>query len=444
MDKPVDKPGIRTKTLVLPLHVWNSFWKFWATAPMREEPEATTALTPPAAIPMPAWATPIQESDDSLTAQEKYELLSEYGAHILCLVNAEDGVQYLSKNFETITGHKRSALLGKPMADVLHPDFKDRFEGALAGISGRTVLRCKLRHADDKWVWYQLLVRPRNESTDGEFVCVMENIHDTITAQNSLQKAKLEAELALRARSEFLANMSHELRTPLNAVIGFSQIIESEIFGKINNPQYKDYVRHIQDSGYDLLAKIEDLLEIANIDAGRVSLSKEDVPVSDIFRYVTQAQKHHADSAVVNLACEVPEADMLLHVDRLKLQHILGHLVANAIKHCSAGGEVSVVARNQGAGLEISVRDNGAGMLPEKLATILAALQEDNCWASANEHGAVGLGLALTREFVALHGGHVDVDSVVGEGTTVTVCLPKSCLRGLAAPKELEYARAAV
>jgi two-component system cell cycle sensor histidine kinase PleC len=222
--------------------------------------------------------------------------------------------------------------------------------------------------------------------------------------------------------------MSHELRTPLNAVIGFSQIIESGIFGKIDNPQYMEYIKHIQESGFDLLAKIEDLLEIANIDAGRVSLEKEEIYVSDILRHVIEAQMHHAHAAKVHLELAALPKDILLLVDRLKMQHILGHLVANAIKFSQPGTRVTLKAVSSSKGLELFVHDTGSGMSTAKLNAIVSALQEDNCWTTANDNRTIGLGLALTREFVALHGGQVEVTSKPTEGTTIAITLPQECV----------------
>lgn len=419
---------------MLPLHIWNSFWRLWANA----VPAGGSQISTDAVVTSLPLAKTLHNNiaahitDDPLSAQEKYDLLSEYGAHILCLIDASGQCTYLSRNFETITGLAIAEQLSKPLHELLHTDFHERLQACFTNSSPRQIaqpLRCKVKHADGKWYWYQLLIRSRSTGRANDFVCVMENIHDMISAQHTLQKARLEAELALRARSEFLANMSHELRTPLNAVIGFAQIIDSEMFGEINNEHYKDYIRHIQDSGYDLLAKIEDLLEIANIDAGRVTLSKEEARLADIFDHVRHTQLHHANASQVSLEIGACVTDRLLYVDRLKLQHILGHLVSNAIRHSARGGVVSVHSHTGAEGLVITVSDQGAGIMPDKLAAILTAMQEENCWASANEHGTIGLGLALTREFVALHGGQVDVHSVTEEGTTITITLPPECLR---------------
>lgn len=422
--------------------MWNSFWKHWAdTLTAGESARPASGSVRPSRSPSPV------QGDDGLTPQEKYDFLSEYGSHILCLVDNGGNCSYLSRNFESITGLPCASQLGNPLAAMVHPDFHERLHAVMADCVQEQPLRCKLRHADGKWYWYRFLIHPRHEGMAGELVCVVENIHEHISAQNTLQKARLEAELALRSRSEFLANMSHELRTPLNAVIGFSQIIESEIFGRIDHPQYMEYIRHIQQSGYDLLAKIEDLLEIANIDAGRVTLSKEEVYASDILQHVLESQSHHANAARVSLLCEATEEDSLLYVDRLKLQHILGHLVANALKFSPAGGSITLSAQAGPGGLDIRVRDRGAGIPADRLAAILCALQEDNCWSTANETSAIGLGLALTREFVALHGGQVHLESALGGGTTIVISLPRECVRATMRQKmqeSMDFLRQAV
>jgi PAS domain S-box-containing protein len=398
--------------------------KFWNTSSKSPalQTQAQTA---------PSNSDSLLFAHDGLTPQEKYDYLSEYGAHILCLLSADKGCTYLSKNFEAITGHICSNQLGQKIFDIIHRDYHSRINELMrsAPDDKPQQLRCKLQHADKKWYWYLFLIHPKREGEKGEYVCVVENINDNMVTQNTLQKARLEAELALRSRSEFLANMSHELRTPLNAVIGFSQIIESGIFGKVEVPQYMDYIKHIQESGFDLLAKIEDLLEIANIDAGRVALTKDEVHVNDIFRLVMDAQNHHAAAAKITLSASDQQQDILLYVDRLKLQHILGHLVSNAIKFTPKNSVITLSASLTNQGVELIVRDNGAGIPEDKLNIILAALKEDNYWTMNNASHGIGLGLALTREFVGLHGGHVSVTSNATDGTQITITLPRECIR---------------
>ncbi len=363
-------------------------------------------------------------------ADEKYRYLTEYGTQILCLLNASGDCSYVSRNFERITNHAISKVHGAEFIKIIHNDFRDRLHGALHSYSSMPedakpqILRLKMQHNDEKYYWYQFTIHHKQE----HYICLIENIHEHMQTQSTLQKARLEAELALRSRSEFLANMSHELRTPLNAVIGFSQIMEKGVFGEINNPQYASYIKHIQESGHDLLAKIEDLLEIANVDAGRVTLECEEVYINDLVKHVIKTQSHHAQTAKVELSY-IPKGNILLFIDRLKIQHVLGHLVANAIKFNHAGGEVTLeIGREGKSELRLSIHDNGVGINDLKCHDIREALQQDNCWTAKNNHH-IGIGLALTKEFVALHGGKVEITSSNGIGTTVSIILPRECIR---------------
>ncbi len=405
----------------------NSCVRQWADLALQNEHYPNQASSPKAS-----------PAADGISPQEKYEYMTTYGTQILCLLDHRKGCTYLSRNFESITGQPCESKLGERFFGLVHGDHRARLKELLqeeAPDKSPYPFRCRLQHGDKKWYWYLLLIHPKEDGAAGEYVCIIENIHDHMLAQNTLQKARLEAELALRARSEFLSNMSHELRTPLNAVLGFSQIIESEMFGKIDNPQYIEYVRHIQEGGLDLLAKIEDLLEIANIDAGRVVLKQEEVYLSEIIKQVTDAQTHHAVSGRVQIEYR-PKGDPLLFVDRLKLQHILGHLVANAIRYSRAGGSIVIEAsRSDRGGLQLSVHDSGGGIEEAKLADITNALSVEKCWTAKNSH-SLGIGLALTKEFIEMHGGKVSLSSTPSIGTSVHITLPRSCIRVVAAKKE--------
>lgn len=368
------------------------------------------------------------KSEQEKQTQRKYEYLTKYGTQILAIFKQQQGCIYLSANVENITGKPAHSLLGQDFFSTLHIDSQEKLRTILAVNPSTSPtqqnINLKLQHSDAKYYWYQFTIH----AEDSQYVCIIENIHQHIQTQNTLQKAKLEAELALRTRSEFLANMSHELRTPLNAVIGFSQIMERGIFGKIENEHYSSYIRHIQESGHDLLAKIEDLLEIANIDVGRVSLKREEIYVNDLVKHVLKTQKHHAEAAKVSLSY-IPKGNILLYVDRLKLQHILGHLVSNAVKYNQSGGEVTIEINRDGKnGIRLSVHDDGVGIDEIKCNNIRQSLKNDSSWTSSgNNH--IGIGLALTKEFVEMHGGNVEISSSAGIGTTISLTLPRECIR---------------
>ncbi len=373
----------------------------------------------------------VAQVKQSKYVEEKYEYITQYGTQILSIFTPSSGCTYISRNFEKITGQATENWLGDKFFALLTTESQEKLRTTFCTISPSIVseaksqiLRLKMQHGDGKHYWYQFTIHTQAQ----QYVCLIENINEHIQTQNTLQKARLEAELALRARSEFLANMSHELRTPLNAVIGFSQIMNEGIFGKIENPHYAEYIHHIQESGHDLLAKIEDLLEISNIDAGRISIDREEIYINDLIRHVLQTQSHHAKTAKVSLSY-IPKGNILLFIDRLKLQHILGHLVTNAIKFNNAGGEVTIEINRDGkSGIRLSIHDNGVGMNDLKCHDIRESLQQENCWtAKNNQH--IGIGLALTKEFIELHGGSVEVTSSAGIGTTVSITLPRDCIR---------------
>jgi len=160
---------------------------------------------------------------------------------------------------------------------------------------------------------------------------------------------------------------------------------------------------------------------------------------------LVETQSHHAMTAGVSLEYIPLKADILLYVDRLKLQHILGHLVGNAIKFSPEKSKIRLEAALWNKGLRLYVHDNGAGITSNKLNSIVSSLQEESCWATASGNTGIGLGLALTREFVALHGGQVEITSAPGKGTTIAITLPKNCIRDVTTKaKKPEYLRQAV
>lgn len=389
------------------------------------EPEAASSPPPQETL------TPPPEYKPQISPEDKYAYLTEYGTQILALFASDGGCTYISRNFETITGHGKEAAAGNGFYQLIAPDARDRLQELVRlQHSGHTpqVVRARLAHANQKNQWYMLMLHPKKHSDQQEIVCVIENIHDNILAQNTLHKARMEAELALRSRSEFLANMSHNLRTPLNAVLGFSQMITDQVVGSIENPHYMEYARHIQESGYDLLTKIEDLLEIASLDAGHVTLEKSCVQVGDLLKHVVDAQTHHTQARQIRLVCDATNNELELLVDRVKVQHLLGHLVTNAIKYCKAGNQINIrTSKPKEGGFRLRVTDNGSGIDATRLVQIKTALAERSCWTSKQNHG-IGLGLALAKEFIELHGGKIMLESVSGQGTTVEISFPRDCV----------------
>jgi signal transduction histidine kinase len=252
-----------------------------------------------------------------------------------------------------------------------------------------------------------------------------------------LTKIVARAESASRAKSEFLANMSHELRTPLNAVIGFSEVLRTEMLGPLGNTRYRGYADDIHASGTHLLGIINDVLDLAKVEAGKMTVSLEKTQVADLIRDATKLMQDRADQNGVLLRAVIPET-LGIVTDPNKLRQILINLMSNAIKFTPPGGTVEVATQRADAGAKIviSVTDTGIGMRAEDIPLALAAFGQVDS-SLARQFEGTGLGLPLTKRFVELLGGDIEIDSAPGEGTAVRVILP------LDGPKLAELAHAA-
>jgi signal transduction histidine kinase len=245
-----------------------------------------------------------------------------------------------------------------------------------------------------------------------------------------LRAAKEMAEMASRAKTEFLANMSHELRTPLNAIIGFAEVMHMELLGPIGNQQYRGYIGDIHDSARHLLGLINDILDVAKIEAGRVELSESTTQVKAIFDAVARLIRERSVRAEVRLDMAVTPDLPPLFVDERKLKQILINLLSNAVKFTPAGGAIRMAAQlDPGSGeLVITVADTGIGIAPADIARVMEPFgQVDN--PINRKYRGTGLGLPLTKGLVELHGGSFQLESTPGVGTTVIIRLPASRLR---------------
>jgi two-component system, cell cycle sensor histidine kinase PleC len=239
----------------------------------------------------------------------------------------------------------------------------------------------------------------------------------------------LEADKANKAKSEFLANMSHELRTPLNAIIGFSDILKRQLFGNLGDPRYSEYVTDINDSGNHLLAIINDILDLAKAEAGKLTLQEEDI---DLVRCLDDAMRMcrgRAVTAGVNLNFANASESIYAHVDERLIRQIVLNLLTNAIKFTNEGGKVTLsIVAEPGHDILIEVQDTGIGIAPQDIARVIRPFEQVETVLSRS-HGGTGLGLPLTSKLTELHGGTFDIQSQVGKGTTVIVRLPAERLR---------------
>ncbi|MEO3428082.1 PAS domain-containing sensor histidine kinase [Pelagibius sp. CAU 1746] len=251
-----------------------------------------------------------------------------------------------------------------------------------------------------------------------------ENITALRQREDALISAKESAELANRAKTEFLANMSHELRTPLNAVIGFSEIMESELLGPLGSAQYKSYAADIHESAQHLLTLINDILDVAKIEAGAHELRDEEVCPYDIVSAVERLVAERAKRAALRLSTNLPEGLPRLRADERKLKQVLLNLMSNAIKFTPEQGHVDLAAhRGVDGSFIFEVSDTGIGIAAEDIPRAFAPFEQVDSRLSRQFEGT-GLGLPLSDGFVKLHGGSLKLESQPGVGTKAIVRLP--------------------
>ena len=242
------------------------------------------------------------------------------------------------------------------------------------------------------------------------------------------QAAKIEAELAYKARGEFLANMNHELRTPLNAIVGFASMMkEAKEYG-LSEEQTSEYLGYILQSADLLLAHINTLLELAAAESGGAKMTRRETEVEDLVNGVIERNAPLALEAGVQLTKSVDQGLPDLHVDPDKVDTALNHLVENAITYCAAGGQVSVLAKpgrriNGAAWVYFAVEDTGEGMTPEELDRALRVFEQVHQGLHRKYEGA-GIGLPIAKSFIELNGGRFDIKSTKGKGTKVRFALP--------------------
>ena len=232
-----------------------------------------------------------------------------------------------------------------------------------------------------------------------------------------------EAERANQAKSSFLATMSHELRTPLSTIIGFAEMIEQQAMGPIGNGKYSDYAADIRESGQHLLGIINDILDLSKVEAGKESLHEQDIPFDALLTGVRILVESRAREAGVRLAIDCPPDLPAIRADKRRLTQILVNLLSNGIKFTPEGGTVTLRCRAAPDGLTLQAIDTGIGMAPEDIPVALAVFGQVRNGAKPDVRGT-GLGLPLAKALTELHGGKLEVQSALGEGTTVSLQLP--------------------
>jgi len=260
------------------------------------------------------------------------------------------------------------------------------------------------------------------------------------TLARQAEEERRKAEDASAAKSAFLANMSHELRTPLNAIIGFSEIMMKELFGPLGSDQYKSYSQDIHNSGNLLLELITDVLDMAKIEAGRYQLTPKSLDPQVAIDQALRLMRRKADEKGLQLLSECDELPEI-EADHRAVKQMLLNLLSNAVKFTDQGA-VMVHARASDWGIEIRVVDTGRGIPPGALPRLARPFEQVETELIRNTSGT-GLGLALTKSLVEMHGGRLEIESQLGRGTMVAIHLPKAFGGHIASGKEEAMTQAA-
>ncbi len=246
----------------------------------------------------------------------------------------------------------------------------------------------------------------------------------TKSAETALQQARAEAEAAnarLDARTTFFAQTSHELRTPLNAILGFAEMMRNSVFGPLP-ARYQEYAGLIHEGGRNLSLIVDDVLDLARLEAGRYEIYRDVVSLTDLAAEAVQFMKDEAARKSVELELGNPDDDVEAFADSKAVRQIALNLISNGLKFTPAGGRVTVAAIEAQGGALLAVSDTGAGISPEELTRLSRAFEQGE--AGKRQKGA-GLGLSVVRAFAELHGGRLDIESREGGGSTIAVFFPE-------------------
>lgn len=315
------------------------------------------------------------------------------------------------------------------IADQLYVEStrREEFAALMSAHDSVTDFVSQIRRQDGSVIWISENARAVRDWT-GKLVFyegTVEDVTAKMETQNTLRRALREMEEASRSKSAFLAAMSHELKTPLNAVLGFAEILNTEMFGPLGNPVYRGYAADIHSSGSRLLGIVNDLLDTARIEGGALTLAKHEVTVFDLIEggiALGQLRGRANCKIAIDVQPNLPEVE----VDPQRLMQAIATLVANAIKFTPDDGQIVIRGRPiPNGGIRIDVSDTGIGMSPEKIAEAFQPFRQlDNTLARRFE--GAGLGLSICKGLVDLHGGTLAIESAEGQGTTVSIELPPS------------------
>ena len=366
--------------------------------------------------------------------EERYRLLAENATDMITRHDEKGRVIFASLAAQQLFGEPAQKIAGDGLFERVHVADRPAYLTALSRSFANNepiAVEFRVRRAGSaeaaRYVWVEMRCRPlRAEGAPLDrpgIVAVTRDISDRKAQEAEILRTRDEAESASRAKTQFLANMSHELRTPLNAVIGFSEILNRELFGSLGEARYRDYARLIHESGEHLLNVVNDILDMSKIEAGKFKIVKEPFDVAPLVKSCCDLMRHTAEQRSLSLIMDVAPGIPELPADKRACKQMLLNVISNAIKFTDPGGWVRVSAALADGNIEFIVADNGIGIAEQDLPKLGNPFVQANNSYDRSYDGA-GLGLSVVKGLARLHGGRLELASKLGEGTIATIVLP--------------------
>ncbi len=329
-----------------------------------------------------------------------------------------------------IYGYESAEALKRGLTDIssqiyVDPPRRQEFKAVMQENDAVADFVSEIRQRDGTKIWIKENARAVRDWS-GRLVCYQGTVEDVtakFAAERAIKKGLKRAEEANRTKNAFLAMMSHELKTPLNAIIGFSEMIQQEMLGPLENKAYAGYIGDIHASGNKLLGIINDVLDVARLEGAAIVLNKSECCPREIVEFAVQRARLLTGDGR-EIVMDIPDGLGPLNVDRARLAQVLVNILSNALKFTAAGGEVMIrVHRAADGSVHFAVSYTGIGMSEETIAMVLQPFRQADASLARKFEGA-GLGLPIARALTELHGGTLAIVSREGRGTTVTVELP--------------------
>ena len=406
-------------------------------------------------IPLEVGLAPIRAGDEMLvqaviidiserkSAEERFRLVVEASPNAIVLVDGQGRLSMVNRQTEQMFGYSRDEMLGQPVEILLpeatraiHPSLRDAFikDPSPRRMGGNRELFGQ--HRDGSLIPLEVGLSPLRSGDERLVQAVIIDISERKAAEQRLREQAEQLALANRYKSEFLANMSHELRTPLNSILILSEQLRHNVAGNLTDKQVK-HADIVYKAGNDLLQLINDVLDLAKIEAGRVQLKLEPLNIHDLLVELDSSLRPMAEIKGLRLLTHLePGVARVIHSDRGRLQQILRNLLSNALKFTEHGevelsiGLSPVSLDDERETLQFVVRDSGIGIDPAQHDRIFQAFQQID-GSTSRRFGGTGLGLAITRQLVEVLGGQISLESTPGQGSRFIVRLPVVALNAV-------------